>query len=109
MVYRKGVHARYHFPETLRWMNLPERALLYCAGSRRGQWVAEVCVAREVGEALKAYKDQKHTMLELRRKRAEAKMYNEVSKPAKAVRAGPTSLALSAPPFHLSYSTPVSG
>lgn len=43
------------------------------------QWVAEVCVAREVGRELKAYKDKKDTVMELRRKRAEAKMYNEVT------------------------------
>ena len=42
------------------------------------QWVAEVCVARKVGREVKAYKDKKDTVLELRRKRAEAKMYNEV-------------------------------
>ncbi|CAM9640062.1 unnamed protein product, partial [Sphacelaria rigidula] len=42
-----------------------------------GKWVAEVCVAREVGRELKAYKDKRDTVLELRRKRAEAKMYNE--------------------------------
>lgn len=37
-----------------------------------------MCVAREVGRELKAYKDKRDTVLELRRKRAEAKMYNEV-------------------------------
>lgn len=39
-----------------------------------------MCVAREVGRELKAYKDKRDTVLELRRKRAEAKMYNEVSR-----------------------------
>lgn len=42
------------------------------------QWVAEACVARKVGREVKAYKDKKDTVLELKRKRAEAKMYNEV-------------------------------
>lgn len=39
-----------------------------------------MCVAREVGREVKAYKNKKDTVLELRRKRAEAKMYNEASK-----------------------------
>ncbi|CAM9192623.1 unnamed protein product, partial [Discosporangium mesarthrocarpum] len=43
----------------------------------KGKWVAEVCVAREVGREIKAYKDKKDTVMELKRKRAEAKMYNE--------------------------------
>ncbi|CAM9323183.1 unnamed protein product [Ectocarpus sp. 12 AP-2014] len=42
-----------------------------------GKWVAEACVARKVGREVKAYKDKKDTVLELRRKRAEAKMYND--------------------------------
>lgn len=36
-------------------------------------------MARKVGQELKAYKDKKDTVLELKRKRAEAKMYNEAS------------------------------
>lgn len=35
-------------------------------------------MARKVGREVRAYKDKKDTVLELRRKRAEAKMYNEV-------------------------------
>ncbi|CAM9915964.1 unnamed protein product, partial [Choristocarpus tenellus] len=43
----------------------------------QNKWVAEVCVAREVGREIKAYKDKKDTVMELKRKRAETKMYNE--------------------------------
>eukprot|EP00904_Undaria_pinnatifida_P003525 jgi/Undpi1/13173/HiC_scaffold_8.g02835.m1 len=43
----------------------------------KGKWVAEVCAAREVGRGVKAYKGKKDTVLQLRRKRAEAKMYND--------------------------------
>lgn len=43
------------------------------------KWVAEVCVVRKVGRELKAYKDKKGTVLQLKKKRAEAKMYNKVT------------------------------
>ena len=42
------------------------------------KWVAEVCVAREIGQEVKAYKDKKDTVFKLRKKRAEAKMYYKV-------------------------------
>lgn len=37
-------------------------------------------MVREVGRELKAYKNKKGTVLQLKKKRAEAKMYNEVNK-----------------------------
>eukprot|EP00752_Nemacystus_decipiens_P006748 g6063.t2 len=55
-----------------------------------GKWVAEVCVARKVGREVKAYKDKKDTVLELRRKRAEAKMYNEGTPLESGVGADPS-------------------
>eukprot|EP00903_Cladosiphon_okamuranus_P010786 g10192.t1 len=54
-----------------------------------GKWVAEVCVARKVGREVKAYKDKKDTVLELKRKRAEAKMYNEGTPLEEGVGADP--------------------
>lgn len=36
-------------------------------------------MVRKVGRELKAYKDKKGTVLQLKKKRAEAKMYNEVT------------------------------
>ncbi|CAM9423368.1 unnamed protein product, partial [Scytosiphon promiscuus] len=55
-----------------------------------GKWIAEACVARKVGREVKAYKDKKDTVLELKRKRAEAKMYNEGTPLEEGVGADPS-------------------
>lgn len=62
------------FSRTIEHQSLQEPLARLCE-----QWVAEVCAAREVGRELTAYKNKKGTVLELKRKRAEAKMYNEAS------------------------------
>lgn len=60
-------------------LNYSPRIAPFCECFRRNQkWLAEVCVARKVGGEVKAYKNKKDTVLQLRKKRAEAKMYNEV-------------------------------
>jgi hypothetical protein len=42
----------------------------------RGKWVAEVVLAREVGHEVNAYRGKRATVLQLKRSRARAKMYN---------------------------------
>jgi hypothetical protein len=42
----------------------------------KGKWVAEVVLAREVGHEVNAYRGKRATVLQLKRSRARAKMYN---------------------------------